>query len=137
MTLLDKFTAEGEQAAVHFFDDHGSVFQGAKERRGERLVYTPGAVDFIGKDGEEGDETKYNTILIDESPDAGPLMILVDKSYAYFQVGPSKAGNYHNHFNSAISPRTTGRGFGLLTFGAPPGANHWVRYEKFQIIRRR
>ncbi|MFO1045936.1 MAG: hypothetical protein U0941_29490 [Planctomycetaceae bacterium] len=137
VTVLDKFTAEGEQAGLHFFDENGSVFQVGKERQGDRLVYTPAAVEFVGDDGEEHDSTKYKTLLIDERPDAGPLKILVDRSYAYFQVGPSKAGNYQNHFFNAIPPKTTGRGFGLVAFGAPPGANHWVRFEKLEVIRRR
>lgn len=137
VTLLDKFTSEGERAGIHFFDDQGSIFQGTKERRGERMVYSPGAVEFTGEDGEENDVTKFKTNLIDESPDAGPLKILVDKSYAYFQVGPSKKDTYQNHMYSAIRTRPTGRGFGLIAFGAPAGANHWVRFEKFQVIRRR
>lgn len=136
VTLLDKFTQEGELAGVHFFDTDGTIFKGSKERRGERLVYTPGAVKFVGMEGEEGDPAKYATTLVDETPDAGPLRIIVDKSYAFFQIGPSTKGAYGNHFFSAIRNKPDSRGFGLFACGAPEGSNHWVRFENFQVVER-
>lgn len=136
ITVLDKFTADSEFGGVELIDEDGSVFKASKERQNGKLVYTPGEVDFLGKDGEQGDVTKYKTILIEEKPEAGPLRIIVDHGYAFFQVGPSKEGKYHNHFYCAIRNKPEARGFALITAGAPKDSSHWVRFENFRVFKR-
>ena len=135
VTLLDKFTEDGEFAGVFLLDEAGREFAAKKERLAGKVYFSPGAVDFQGEEGEEGDLTKYKTLLVDESPEAGPLRIIVDRGDAFFQVGPSSKGKYHNHFYSAIRSTSKERGFGLSAGGAPKGSSHWVRFEDFRVER--
>jgi len=137
VTPLDKFTAQGEQGGVYLLDEDGPVFSVRKEQHKDKLIYSPGEVVFEGKDGEEGDLEKYRTIIIPEKPEAGPLRILVDHEYAFFQVGPTRDDKYHNHFYSAIRSNPSSRGFALYACGAPEGAEHWVRFEDFKVFYRK
>ena len=134
ITILDAFSEEGELAGVAILEDDGLGFVARKELRGKQIIYSPGAVNFKGKPGEEEDFKKYETVIVKEDPMAGPLRILANQGYAYFQVGPSATGKFHNHFHEAISPRT--QGFALVACGAPQGKEHWVRFEDFRIFRR-
>lgn len=136
VTVLDPFTAEGELAGVQLLEGDRTVFSVHKQLQAGRLIYTPAEVEFIGKAGEEGDLKKYKTIVVKESPEAGPLRIVVDNDYAFFQVGPSAKGKYHNHFYSAINWDAKQGGFALVAAGAPKDSNHWVRFENFRVYKR-
>lgn len=135
ITVLDDFTEEGESAGLYLVDESGTEFSARKERKDKKLIYAPGEVVFKGKDGEEDDFTKYEDIIVNESAEAGPVRILVDRGDAFFQVGPSTKGTYLNHFYSAIRP--TSKGFALTACGAPKEASHWVRFENFKVAHRR
>lgn len=137
ITLLDRFTHDGEFAGMYLTDEDGPEFAARKMRVDGRLVFSPGDVDFRGKPGEEGNPNKYATTYLAATPDDGPIRILVDRGYAFFQVGPNaKDGSrYLNFFYSAIQANRKERGFCLTADGAPDGAEHWVRFDNFRVTR--
>jgi hypothetical protein len=136
VSVLDKFTKDQEFAGVCLLDESGPEFAAKKERVDGKLVFAPGDYQFIGKPGQEGDPNKYKVNYTAETKEAGPLRIIVDRGYAYFQVGPAaKEEKYLNFFYSAIRKETKERGFCLIAAGAPAGATHWVRFEDFRVVR--
>lgn len=136
ITPRNKFTKDGEFAGVYLFDETGIEFGAKKQLVGDKLVYAPGNYVFKGKDGEEGDPGKYEVRYTEASDEAGPLRIISDRGYAYFQVGPSPKDVYLNFFHSALRKEKKERGFCLVAAGAPDGAEHWVRFEAFRVERR-
>jgi hypothetical protein len=136
VTLLDEFTEEHEFAGVYLIDESGREFGAKKERVLGQLVYAPGRYEFIGLEGEEGDPDRYDIRYTIATDEAGPLRILVDRGYAYVQVGPSVEGKYQNHFHCAIREESKQRGFALTAAGAPEGVEHWVRFDDFRVFRR-
>lgn len=136
VALLDDFTRSGELAGLYLLTD-GSLEFGAKKTALEGfLVYSPGNVDFIGRDGEEGDPQKYTLRYTPVNDGQGPLRILVSSGYAYFQVGPSASGEFLNFFHSAIADGTDEqRGLCLVAAGAPADKEHWVRFDNFRVER--
>lgn len=135
VTLLDDFTREGEFAGVYLLDDTGMEFGAKKERVGKQLVFSPGKYRFVGKPGEKGDPAKYEVLYTAAEKDVRPLRVLVDRGWAYFQVGPSADDQFQSFFHSAIRKDAKTRGFCLTAAGAPDGANHWVRFEDFRALR--
>jgi len=138
VTPLDRFTRDGEFAGLYLTDEDGPEFAAKKMQLDGRLVFAPGDVDFRGKEGEEGDPSKYAQIYLAATPDDGPVRILVDRGYAFFQVGPNvkDKGRYLNFFYSAIQGNRKERGFCLTASGAPAGAEHWVRFDNFRVAHR-
>jgi hypothetical protein len=135
VTPMNKFTNEGEFAGVGLLDETGSEFTVKKQLVGEKLVYSPGRYIFKGKDGEEGDPGKYEIKYTEVSDEAGPLRILSDRGYGYFQVGPSPKDEYLNFFHSALREEKKERGIYLIAVGAPKDAEHWVRFEAVRVSR--
>lgn len=135
VSILDRFTEPVEFAGMCLTDEDGPDFGVEKKLIDGYLVFSPGDPEFIGEPGEEGDPSKYSIKYSPAVKEAGPLRIIVRSDYAYFQVGPSKKGNYANFFHSAINDDATERGFCLLTGGGPDDAEHWVRFENFRVIR--
>ena len=135
VTPLTEFTADGETAGLFFLDDTGWEVAAKKERGGGKTGFAPGKYRFAGRPGEEGDPAKYTVAYDPAAREAGPLRIIVSQGYAFFQVGPSAGGEYKNYFHSAIRREAGDRGFGLAAAGAPPGADHWVRFEQFRVTR--
>jgi hypothetical protein len=136
VTPMNKFTNEGEFAGVGLLDETGTEFTVKKQLVGDKLVYAPGNYIFEGKDGEEGDPGKYEIKYTEVSDEAGPLRIISDRGYGYFQVGPSPKDEYLNFFHSALRKEAKERGFCLIAVGAPKDAEHWVRFEAFRVERR-
>ena len=66
----------------------------------------------------------------------GKVLSVVDRRYAFFQVGPSASGEYLNFFHSAIRNAKKERGFALVAAGAPDDKAHWVRFDDFRVARR-
>jgi hypothetical protein len=135
VTVLDEFTQDHEFAGVCLLDDSGLEFGARKERVNGKLVFAPGDYQFNGKPGEEGDPRKYKVRYTAETKEAGPLRIIVDRGDAFFQVGPSANDKYLNFLHSAIRKEKSERGFCLTAAGAPDGASHWVRFERFRVVR--
>jgi hypothetical protein len=135
VTVLDAFTQDSEFAGLYLLDETGPEFGAKKERVLGELVFSPGRYEFRGKPGDEGDPAKYEVIYTNESKEAGPLRIIVNRGYAYFQVGPDAGGKYLNFFHSAIRKEKKERGFCLVAAGAPKGKSHWVRFEDFRVER--
>lgn len=139
VTPVDEFTENGEFAGVFLLDETGREFAAKKERVDGKLVFAPGNYVFQGKPGEEGDPGKYEVKYADATDEAGPLRIIVDRGYAYFQVGPAEndaKAKYRNFFHSAIRKEKQERGFCLTAAGAPEKGEHWVRFEEFRVVRR-
>lgn len=136
VTLLDDFTRSGEFAGVYLLTDGSLEFGAKKTELDGFLVYSPGNVNFIGRDGEEGNPQKYALTYSPVNDGEGPLRIIVRGGYAYFQVGPSTFGEYANFFHSAIADgMEEQRGFCLVAAGAPSDKEHWVRFDNFRVER--
>ncbi|VTS08088.1 hypothetical protein [Tuwongella immobilis] len=136
VTMRDAFREPGELAGLILLDEFGPEFSVRKERIAGKTLFRPGPVRFTGKPGEEGDPTKYTTTEIPAMDAAGPLRLIVDRGYAFAQIGPSQKDDYLNLFHSAIRKESRQRGFALVAVGAPRDANRWVRFEDFRITRR-
>lgn len=136
VTLLNDFSQEGEFAGLYLLDESGLEFGARQQRVADKLVFSPGDYRFVGKEGEEGDPSKYVVEYTDASPKAGPLRIVVDRGYGFFQVGPDADDKYLNFFYSALREKSKERGFCLLAAGAPEGETHWVRFDDFEVRRR-
>lgn len=131
---VDEFTEEGEFAGMALVDEKSREFRVSKTRLDRRLVFKPGEYEFRGKGGEEGDPENYSVTYFPALKKSGPLRIIVDHQYAYFQVGPTADKKYMNFFHSAIRTKTKERGFALYAAGAPEGAPHWVRFDNFKVV---
>lgn len=132
---LDPFTQEGESAGLHLTDADSSEFSVQKKNINRHLVFSPGTVEFIGEEGQEGDSQQYALKFWPARQDAGPLRILIRNNYAYFQVGPSDTGKYQKFFHSALRKDEPKRGFALAAYGAPADKEHWVRFDNFRVTR--
>ena len=135
VTILDPLTEPNEMAGMCLVDELGPEFCVKKARVDGQLMFAPPRVEFLGKAGEEPDFGKYSYTYRPATDEAGPLRIIVRQNYAYFQVGPGEDKKYLNFFHSAIRRQTRLRGFGLTAAGAPEGAEHWVRFDNFRVIR--
>jgi hypothetical protein len=135
VTVLDEFTKDHEFAGICYLDESGPVFGAKKEQIEGKLAFAPGKYEFKGKEGEEGNLDKYEAKYTPETNEAGPLRIIVNSGYAFFQVGPSPKGEYRNFFQSAIVEAKQERGFCLVAAGAPEGESHWVRFEEFRVLK--
>jgi hypothetical protein len=133
VTPLNDFTAEKEFAGLCLMTDASPEFAAKKERVGGKLVFSPGHYLFKGKQGEEGDLSKYEVQYTDATKEAGPLRIIVRQRYGHFQVGPSTTGEFKTFFESALRPTADKRGFALAAAGAPANAEHWVRFTDFRV----
>ena len=135
VTLLNPLTVENEFAGVHLLTNGSREFSAKKQRIDGKTVFAPGKYQFIGKPGERGDPEKYTITYANESDQAGPLRIIVDRGNALFQVGPSLDDKYQNFFHSAIGQKATSRGSCLTAAGAPDKAEHWVRFTEFRVVK--
>ena len=134
VTLLQPFAAEGEFVGLAALDGKNPEFVGKKEWKEDKLVFSPGYYEFIGKsEEEEGDPTKYREKSYPAEDGAGKLRIIVRQGYAHFQVGPNAEGKYLNLFESRIVDGKLS-GFCLYAQGAPKDAEHWVRFDDFRIL---
>lgn len=135
VTLLDEFKDEQEFAGLFLVDEAGREFAAKQEFFGGKLVYSPGRLESEDEE-EELPAPRFEMIYTKVARDAGPLRILVDRGYAFFQVGPSAEDKYLNFFYSAIRKDSKERGFALTAAGAPAKSNHWVRFDDFRVVRR-
>jgi hypothetical protein len=135
VTVLDEFTADHEYAGIGYVNENGLVFRGKKERIDGKLVFAPGKYQFKGKEGEEGNQRKYDVKYTTATKEAGSLRIILRSGEAFFQVGPSANDQYLNFFHSAVGEPKKERGFCLLAIGAPEGKPHWVRFEDFRVVK--
>jgi hypothetical protein len=136
VTLLDRFTEQAEFAGLFLTDADSREFGGGKMNLNGHLVFSPGKVEFIGEEGEEGDPQQYALKFWPANEVDGPLRIIVRGDYGYFQVGPSRTGKYLNFFHSALRKSEPKRGFCLSASGAPPDRAHWVRFDNFRVTRK-
>lgn len=135
VTLLDKFTEEGEFAGMYLIDESGADFAAKKQIVNRQLMFAPGRYRFVGNQGEEGNPEKYDVTYTVALPEAGPLRILVRGDYGYFQVGPATGDKYLNFFHSALRADAKQRGFCLTALGCPNEKEHWVRFDDFKVVR--
>ncbi|MEZ6106561.1 MAG: hypothetical protein R3B96_10695 [Pirellulaceae bacterium] len=135
VTLLDDFTEPDESAGIFLTDADSREFGAQKRNLNGHLVYSPGNVEFVGEDGEEGDPQQYALKFLPANDGDGPLRIIVRANYAHFQVGPSTDGSYRNFFHSAVRPKEPQRGFCLSASGGPVDREHWVRFDNFKVTR--
>jgi hypothetical protein len=135
LTLIDRFTEPSESAGIFLTDEDSREFGAEKRNLNGHLVFSPGEVEFIGKEGTEGDPQQYALKFWPANDDFGPLRIIVRGNYGYFQVGPSTDGKYLNFFHSAIRPKEPKRGFCLSASGGPSDKDHWVRFDDFRVVR--
>lgn len=135
VSLLDPFTEPDESAGIFLTDADSREFGGQKRYLNGHLVFSPGAVEFIGEEGEEGDPQQYALKFWPANDVDGPLRIIVRGHHGYFQVGPSHEGNYLNFFHSALRQNEPQRGFCLSASGGPSDREHWVRFDNFRVTR--
>ncbi|MFN0195788.1 MAG: hypothetical protein ACKVT0_03535 [Planctomycetaceae bacterium] len=135
LTLIDRFTEPSESAGLFLTDEDSREFGAEKMNLNGHLVFSPGDVEFIGKEGTEGDPQQYALKFWLANDDFGSLRIIVRGNYGFFQVGPSTEGNYLNFFHSAIRPKEPKRGFCLSASGGPSDKDHWVRFDNFRVVR--
>ena len=137
VTLIDQFTEPEEMAGLFLVDENGKEFRATKQRISGEVLFSPPSVRYLGKAGKEDDFSKYAYTYRPATDKAGPLRIIVDQNYAYFQVGPSTDKEYLNFFSSAIRRKSKERGFCLSAAGAPVDAVHWVRFDNFRVVKSR
>jgi hypothetical protein len=135
VTLLDRFTEPMESAGLFLTDADSREFGGEKRNLDGHLVFSPGNVEFIGEEGEEGDPQQYALKFWPANDVYGPLRIIVRGHYGHFQVGPSRTGKYLNFFHSALRKNEPKRGFCLSASGGPSEQDHWVRFDNFCVTR--
>ncbi len=135
VTPLDRFTEPDESAGLFLTDADSREFGAEKRNLNGHLVFSPGNVEFIGEEGEEGDPQQYALKFWPANEDYGPLRIIVRGHYGHFQVGPSRKGKYLNFFHSALRENEPKRGFCLSASGGPSDRDHWVRFDNFRVIR--
>lgn len=135
LTLLDRFTEPTEAAGLFLTDEDSREFGAEKMNLNGHLVFSPGEVEFIGKEGTEGDPQQYALKFWPANNELGALRIIVSGNYGHFQAGPSKDGKYHNFFHSALRPNEPKRGFALSASGGPTDKEHWVRFDNFRVVR--
>lgn len=135
VTVLDHFTEPAESAGLFLTDEHGGEFSALKMNVNGHLVFSPPQVEFIGKEGTEGDPQQYSLRFWPANDELGALRILVRDGYGYFQIGPSAQGKYLNAFHSALRPNVSKRGFALSAYGGPSDQEHWVRFDNFRVVR--
>jgi hypothetical protein len=135
VSVVDKPLERHDLAGLTLLDPEGRSFTVRKTNIDGFHVFAPGEVDFIGKEGQEGDPGKYTVKYWPADKAAGPLRIIVRGDYAYFQVGPSTDGKYQNFFHSAIRSHNKGNGFGLIASGPPSEVETWVRFDNFRVVR--
>ena len=135
VSLLDQFTEPMEFAGLFLTDEHGREFSARKQWINGFLLFTPGLVDFIGEEGNEGDPSQYTVKFWPANDESGPLRIIVRNRYAFFQVGPSSQGKFLNFFHSKIRSNEKERGFALTAAGGPEDKDHWVRFDNFRVTR--
>lgn len=136
LTILDRFTEPAESAGIFLTDADSREFGAEKMNLNGHLVFSPGNLEFIGEQGEEGDPQQYALKFWPANDDFGPLLIIVRGNYGHFQVGPSTRGKYLNFFHSALRDNELKRGFCLSASGGPPDREHWVRFDNFRVTRR-
>jgi len=135
LTLIDRFTEPTESAGLFLTDADSREFGAQKKNIDGHLVFSPGKVEFIGKEGTEGDPQQYAVKFWPANDEFGPLRIIVRGNYGYFQVGPSTDGRYLNFFHSAVRSKEAKRGFCLSASGGPTDKEHWVRFDNFRVVR--
>ncbi len=135
LTLIDSFTEPAESAGLFLTDEDSREFGAEKMNLNGHLVYSPSEVEFIGKEGDEGDPQQYALKFWPANNAYGALRIVVRGDYGYFQVGPSKDGKYLNFFHSALRSDEPKRGFCLSASGGPIDGEHWVRFDNFRVVR--
>ncbi len=135
LRLLDEFTEPDEMAGLFLVDETSREFRATKKWIDGQLFFAPPRAEFVGESGREDDLSQYSYTYRPASPQAGPLRIVVDRGYAFFQVGPSSGGDYLNFFHSAIRRNSSARGFCLSAAGGPQDQEHWVRFDNFRVVR--
>jgi hypothetical protein len=135
LTLIDSFTEPCESAGLFLTDEDSREFGAQKMNLNGHLVFSPSQVEFIGKEGSEGDPQQYALKFWPANDAFGGLRIIVRGNYGHFQVGPSKDGKYLNFFHSALRPKEPKRGFCLSASGGPTDKEHWVRFDNFRVVR--
>lgn len=135
LTVLDRFTEQAEAAGLFLTDEDSREFSAEKMNVNGHLVFSPPDVEFIGKEGTEGDPQQYALKFWPANDECGAIRIIVRGNYGYFQVGPSREGKYLNFFHSALRPKEPKRGFALSASGGPTDKEHWVRFDNFRVVR--
>lgn len=139
VTVIGEPLPRGAMAGLCLTASEGPEFTVRKTNIDGFFVFAPGEVEFIGKEGGEGDPGKYTVKYWPADESFGPLRVIVRGDYAHFQVGPSKEGGYKNLFHSAITPSAQGMGFGLTVVASKdfePVGEPWVRFDNFHVTRR-
>jgi hypothetical protein len=135
---LQPFTEPEESASLSLLAADGPEFTVAKKYVDRKLVYTPGQYQFIGRDGEEGDSTRYTVTYTQAADHEVPVRIIADRGTAFHQVGPfpDQTVKYKTFFMSAIQDSSSGRGFCLMAEKGPEDTTHWVRFDDFRVFYR-
>lgn len=136
VTVIGAPLERGDLAGLCLTENDGTMFTVRKTNLDGYFVFAPGAVEFIGAEGEEGDPGKYTVKYWPADKNAGPLRIITRGRYAHFQVGPSVDGQYQTFFHTALRPVNKGLGFGLTVSGGDSDRERWVRFDNFRVIQR-
>ena len=135
LSLIDQFTEPTETAGLYLTDEDSREFAAEKKNINGHIVFSPGKVEFIGKEGTDGDPQQFTLKFWPANEEFGPLRIIVRGGYGYFQAGPSREGEYLNFFHSALRDNEPKRGFCLSTYGGPTDKEHWVRFDNCRVVK--
>ncbi len=138
VTVIGESLPHGAFAGLCLTNANGTEFTVRKTNIDGYFVLSPGEVEFIGEEGQEGEPGKYTVKYWPADPSFGPLRVIVRGDYAHFQVGPNQDGSYKNLFHSAINPSAEGMGFGLTVVGSKDvdmSGERWVRFDNFQVTK--
>lgn len=135
VTIVEGELERGESAGIQFYRDDLVLFSVRKTNINGFLVLSPAEVKFEGEPGEEGDPNLYSTKYWPANAERGPLRILIQGSYAFFQVGPSTDGEYGNYFHSAISDEPGESGFELFVESEREESDCWVRFDNVKLTK--
>jgi hypothetical protein len=133
VTVVGDGLRRGELAGLCLTHKGNPEFTVRKTNIDGYFVFAPGEPDFIGQPGEEGDPSHYTVKYWPANESFGPMNVVVRGDYAYFQVGPSSAGEYRTFFHSAIQEADEDLGFGLIVDGGVEDGERWVRFDNFRV----
>lgn len=137
LTALDPFTERGETAGLYLLDEDRPEFEAEKTNVSGYFVFSPPELVFIGKKGTE-EEARRRDFAVKFWPandELGAIRIIVRGHQGYFQVGPSREGQYLTLFERALNRDSNKRGFALSAYGGPSDKEHWVRFDNFRVVR--
>ena len=94
LSLIDRFTEPSETAGLYLTDEDSREFSAEKKNINGFLVFSPGKVEFIGKnDGNRGDPQQYALKFWPANEESGPLRIIVRGSNGFFRPDHQGKGN--------------------------------------------